>query len=81
MNRGVLPVAECVEAQDAFQCWPVHNIAITNSVWCMAYKGGGGGGGGGYIAQKACNSIALGYALQERGGNTRMIDSHIEALK
>jgi len=20
-------------------CWPLHDIAITNIVWCMAYKG------------------------------------------
>jgi len=24
---------------DRGQGWPLHNIAITNSVWCMAYKG------------------------------------------
>jgi len=32
--------------------WPLHDIAITKTVWCMAYKrgvGGGGGGGGGRI--------------------------------
>jgi len=22
--------------------WPLHNVAITNIVWCMAYKGGSG---------------------------------------
>jgi len=25
--------------------WPLDDIAITNIVWCMAYKGGVGGGG------------------------------------
>jgi len=25
--------------------WPLHDIAITNIVWCMAYNGGIGGGG------------------------------------
>ena len=29
--------------------WPLHDIAITNIVWCMAYKGGVGGMP--YIAQ------------------------------
>jgi len=24
--------------------WPLHNIAITNIVWCMAYNRGVGGG-------------------------------------
>jgi len=38
--------------------WPLHNIAITNSVWCMAYTGGVGWGA--YIAQKSWNSIAMG---------------------
>jgi len=26
------------------EIWPSHEIAITNSAWCMAYKGGVGGG-------------------------------------
>jgi len=25
--------------------WPLHDIAITNIVWCIALKGGVGGGG------------------------------------
>jgi len=29
--------------------WPLHNIAITNIVWCIAYKPGVGGGA--YLAQ------------------------------
>jgi len=39
--------------------WPLHDIAITNIVWCMAYNRGVGGVGG-YIAQWSCNSIAIG---------------------
>ena len=38
--------------------WLLHDIAITNIVWCIAYKGGVGGGV--YIAQWWCNSIAIG---------------------
>jgi len=41
----------------------------------------GGSVGGAYIAQWACNSIAIGYDLQVGEGNHRMIDSHNEALK
>jgi len=29
--------------------WPLHDIAMTNIVWCMTYKGGVGGAS--YIAQ------------------------------
>jgi len=28
-----------------FATWPLHDIAITDIVWCMASKGGFGGGG------------------------------------
>jgi len=38
--------------------WPLHDIAITNIVWCMAYKGSVGGGA--YLAQWARDSIAIG---------------------
>jgi len=37
--------------------WPIHDIAIINIIWCMAYKGRVGGGA--YIAQWACNSTAI----------------------
>ena len=37
--------------------WPLHDIAITNIVWCMPYKGGVGGRA--YIAQWSCNSNAI----------------------
>ena len=45
---------------------PLHDISLTNMICCMALKGGVGGEA--YIAQWACNSIAIGYALQEGGG-------------
>jgi len=35
----------------------------------------GGSVGGAYIAQWACNSIAIVRAMQVEGGNKRMIDS------
>jgi len=38
--------------------WPLHDIAIANIVWCMAYKRRVGGGA--YIAKWARNSIAIG---------------------
>jgi len=42
----------------SFTRWPLHDIAITNIVWCMPYKGSVGGGA--YIAQWVRNSIAIG---------------------
>ena len=41
-----------------FVAWPLHNIAITNIVWCMAYNRGVGGEA--YIEQWSCNGIAIG---------------------
>jgi len=38
--------------------WPLHDIAIPNIVWCMAYKGRVGDWA--YIARCSCNSIAIG---------------------
>jgi len=38
--------------------WPLHDIAMTNIVWCVVYTGGVGGEA--YIAQWVCNSIAIG---------------------
>jgi len=32
-------------AKNAGELWPLHNIVITNSVWCMAYKREVEGGG------------------------------------
>jgi len=45
---------------------PLHDVTITTVVWCMAYKRGVGAGA--YIAKWACNSIAIGLALQVGGG-------------
>jgi len=45
--------------------WPLHDIAIINVVWCMAYKGRVGDGA--YVAQWACDSIAIGSVLQVGG--------------
>jgi len=59
--------------------WPLHDIAITNSVWCTAYTRGVGGGA--YIAQWPCISIAIGYVLQVGGRHKRMMDFHNKALK
>jgi len=42
--------------------WALHDIAITNTIWCTAYKRGVGKRA--YIAQWSCNSIAIGLALQ-----------------
>jgi len=71
-----------------------HDIANTNSVWCMAYtilplpilygvwvNPRGRGGGGSYSAQKPCNSIAIAWAMQVVGGNTRRMDSCTKASK
>jgi len=46
-------------------CWPSHGIAITNSVWCMAYKGGGGV----YcamVAQEYCNRVGFAGGGQQQ---------------
>jgi len=41
--------------------WPLHDIAITNIVWCMAYKRGVRGAS--YIAQSTYNRIATVWAM------------------
>jgi len=53
--------------------WPLRDIAITNGVWCMAYKRRVGRAL--HIAQWRFNSIALVRAMQVGGGNKRMIDA------
>ena len=45
--------------------WPLHDIAITNIVWCVEYKRAVGEGA--YIAQWSCNSIAIVWAMQGGG--------------
>jgi len=51
---------------------PLHDIAIPNIVWCMAYTRGVGGRA--CFAQKMYNSITILRAMQVRGCNKRMID-------
>jgi len=46
--------------------WPLHDIVITNSVWCMTYRREVGGGL--YTAQWSCNRNAPGWAMQVGGG-------------
>jgi len=57
----------------ALQIKPLHDIAITNFVWCMVQNRGVRGGGS-YIAQWTCNSIAIVRVMQVGGANKRMID-------
>jgi len=64
----------CVCPEPVHSLWSLHDIAIANIVWCMAFKGGVGGGA--CIAQWLCSSIAIRYALQMEGVNKRMVDSH-----
>ena len=58
---------------------PLHDIATTNIVWCMAYARGEGKGGRAcaIVVQLYCNSV--GDAGRER--NIRMINSCTEALR
>ena len=44
---------------------PLHDIAMHNIVWCMAYKWGSEAGSN--IAQWYCNSIATVWAMQVEG--------------
>jgi len=53
--------------------WPLHDIAIANIEWCMAYTRGVGRGS--YIAQSPCDSIATVWAMQAGRKNARTIDS------
>jgi len=59
---------------------PLHDIAITDIVWCLAFTGGVGGGG--RISRNG-NAIVLqwGRLCRWEGGNKRMLDSHKKALK
>ena len=61
---------------DLARGWPLHDIAGTNIVRCMAYKKGVGGGA--YIAQWSCNRVSF---ASGGGGSKRTIDSHHKALK
>jgi len=41
--------------------WPLHDIAITNIVWCTIYKRGVGGGGVycAMVVQSYCNGVGF----------------------
>ena len=62
--------------RNPYAIWPLHDIAITNIVQCIAYTGGVGGAS--YLAQQTCNSIAIVRAMQVGGGKKRRIVSHIK---
>ena len=53
--------------------WPLHDIIITNIIWCMSYKREVEGGL--YIARWLCNSIATVWAMQAGRKHERTIDS------
>jgi len=53
--------------------WLLHDIVITNIVWCMACKGRVGERS--YNAQRSRNSISVMRVMQMGGGNKGMIDS------
>jgi len=57
-NDDSILVRREAKKNDKAVVWPLHNIAITNMVWCMVYNRGVGGGA--YIARWSCNSIAIG---------------------
>ena len=59
--------------------WPLHNIAIINCVWCMAYKGAVGGGR--ILRNSRAIVLQWGRRCRWGGGNERMIDFHYKALK
>ena len=77
--RGTIPVGSAAAEYRSmsrvvsFVCWPLHDIVITNIVWCMAYKGRVAGRS--YIAQKSRNSIAVVWVMQMGGGNKGILDS------
>jgi len=52
---------------DTCEFGPLHEIAITNIVWCMAYKRVGRGAS--CIAQESCNSSAIVWAGNAGGGD------------
>ena len=58
---------------------PLHDIVITNTVWCMAYKFQSGRGV--IYCTKSRNSIALVWVMQMGGCNKGMIDSCTHKIK
>jgi len=63
------------ESRKEARTWPLHNIAITNIVWYIAYKRGGA-----YLAQQSWNTTVT-VGITVGGGNERMMDSCTKALK
>ena len=53
--------------------WPLHDIVITNIVWCKAYEREVEGGS--YFAQLSCNSIETVRAMQAGRKNENTVDS------
>jgi len=46
MRESLLPAVGMKDKKGTVggECWPLHEIASTNIVWCMAYKRRVGGG-------------------------------------
>jgi len=61
--------------------WSIHDIVVTNIVWCIAYKPEVGRGTVHCPIIVQYNSIAPGWAMQVGGGNKRMVDSCTTASK
>ena len=68
MRESLLPAVGMKDKKGTVggECWPLHEIVITNIVWCLACKRDVEGGS--YLAQKSCNTIATVWALQVGGG-------------
>jgi len=66
-------------ALERVEYWPLHDIVITDIVWCIAYKREVGRGV--LYSPVIVNSIAPGWAMQVGGGNERMVDSCTIASK
>jgi len=74
IHHTILGMAISCKGQGA--PWPLHDIAITNVVWCMACTRRVGWGGS-YIAQQSCNNSAIVWAMRVGGGmKSGMIRSH-----
>jgi len=59
-NHGQTAIVHLKSA--AREAGPLHDIAIANTVWCIAYTRGVEWGP--YIAQSPCNSIVTVWAMQ-----------------
>ena len=68
-RRGV----GCAFRDGSGVCWPLHDIVITNILWCVAYKGRVGGRM--YMAHKSRNCIAVVWVTRMGGVNEGKVDS------